>query len=169
VRQSREECLGPPPCLTPGYLSAVRDVPPYYPYPPLIRPRLSGGVSDFRQMAADVGGVGFFCIKGQRLPTYDLARGAPRRASVCLPADEQTLVPPPPAVKNKKGKTCAICANLRIKKKPQDTLLRARTPALPTLCSPFHQKHTIFALPCHEPITFMHTSALDSMCPLPVY
>ena len=31
----------------------------------------------------------------------------------------------------------------------QSTLLRAGTPALPTLCSPFRQKRMIFAPPCH--------------------
>ena len=36
----------------------------------------------------------------------------------------------------------------------QDTLLRARVPALPILCSPFHQKRMIFALPCHLPTTY---------------
>jgi len=57
------------------------------------------------------------------------ARGAPGGASVCLPADEQTLVPP---TLRANEKICAICANLRTKQKPQDTLLRAGTPALPT-------------------------------------
>ena len=90
-------------------------------------------------------------------PFFDRRMGG---TSVCSSAGKQTLAPPGAP----RARAPYTFTAQRSAFTVAYTLLRARTPALPTLCSPFHQKRMVFARPCHQPIGCAAPFASRRLC-----